>query len=60
MPAGLESTVLLKQLEAKNVEHRQQAIDLALEMLGLTETRTRVRSKLRDKRKANWSMRGHC
>ena len=60
MPAGQESAVLLKQLEAENAELRRQAIDLALEIVGLTETRTQVRSKFRDKRKVNWSIRGHC
>ena len=58
MPAGQESAVLLKQLEAENAELRRQAIDLALEIVGLTETRTQARSKFRDKRKANWSIRG--
>jgi hypothetical protein len=58
MLAGQESAVLLKQLEAENAELRRQAIDLALEIVGLTETRTQARSKFRDKRKVNWSIRG--
>jgi hypothetical protein len=60
MPVGRESVVLLKQLEPENAELRRQAVDLALEILGLTEARTQVRRALRDSGKANWSMRGHC